>query len=57
MKKTKLISELIDDLVSPALQSPKSFSLIQLILSKFYPSFDEIQMKSDDDFFKLAAAI
>lgn len=56
-KKTKLISKLIDDLVSPALQSPKSFSLIQLILSKFYPSFDEVQMKSDDEFFKLASAI
>ena len=56
-KKTKLISELIDELVSPAIQSPQSFSLIQLIIAKFYPSFDKYRITPDDEIFKLAAAI
>ncbi|MBB5636393.1 hypothetical protein HDE68_002294 [Pedobacter cryoconitis] len=56
-KKTQLISKLIDELVSPGIQSPKSFSLIQLIIAKFYPSFDQYRITPDDEIFKLAAAI
>lgn len=55
-KKTKLMSQLIDELISPSVQSPQSLSLIQQILSKFYPQTDKNQ-KYDEDIEKLAAAI
>jgi hypothetical protein len=36
-KKEKLMSYLIDELVEPSVRSPKSFSIILKLLSKFYP--------------------
>jgi len=55
-KKTKLISCLIDELVSPEVQSPQSFSLIQRIIGKFYPSSSEYQIR-DAEIELLASAI
>jgi len=55
-KKTKLISDLIDELVSPAIQSPQSFSLIKQIIIKFYPHA-ETTMRSDEGIKQLAACI
>ncbi len=55
-KKVKLVGEIIDELVSPALQSPESFSLIQKILSKFYPPENENKI-SDEGIEQLAEAI
>ena len=37
-KKDKLISYLIDELVEPDLRSAKSFSIIQIVIEKFYPN-------------------
>lgn len=54
--KTKLISELIDELVSPKIQSPQSFSLIQRIIKKFYPSVDTT-IYADAAIQQLAASI
>jgi len=55
-KKAKLMSQLIDELISPSVQSPQSLSLIQQILSKYYPQTDKSQ-KYDEDIEKLVAAI
>ena len=55
-KKTKLMSQLIDELISPSVQSPQSLSLIQQILSKFYPQTDRNQ-EYDEDIKKLVATI
>jgi len=55
-KKTKLMSQLIDELISPSVQSPQSLSLIQQILSKYYPHTDQNQAY-DEDMEKLVAAI
>lgn len=56
-KKTKLISSLIDELVSPSVQSPQSFSLIQQIIDKFYPTSTQKDAKYDDGIAQLAAII
>jgi hypothetical protein len=56
-KKTQLISNLIDELVSPPIQSPQSFSLIQRIIDRFYPILDKDKMKYDNEIAQLAAAI
>lgn len=37
-KKEKLVSYLIDELVNPELRSAKSFSIIQIVIEKFYPN-------------------
>ncbi|QIH31630.1 hypothetical protein [Sphingobacterium sp. DR205] len=37
-KKVKLMAQLIDALAAPKVQSEQSFSLIQMLLSKFYPN-------------------
>ena len=50
------MSQLIDELISPSVQSPQSLSLIQQILSKYYPQADKSQ-KYDEDIEKLVAAI
>ena len=55
-RKTKLIGSLIDELVSPPVQSPQSFSLIKLIIEKYYPSNKNMK-EFDTDIEKLAAAI
>lgn len=55
-RKTKLIGSLIDELVSPTVQSPQSFSLIKLIIEKYYPSNKNLK-EFDTDIEKLAAAI
>jgi len=56
-KKTRLISDLIDELVSPDIQSPQSFSLIQQIIIKFYPHTEYNVMKGDSGIEQLAAFI
>ncbi len=38
VKKEKLMSYLIDELVDPSVRSPKSFSIISKLLVKFYPN-------------------
>ena len=55
-KKTKLMSQLIDELISPSVQSPQSLLLIQQVLEKFYPKTDRI-LNYDEDIEKLVAAI
>jgi len=55
-RKTKLIGSLIDELVSPTVQSPQSFSLIKLVIEKYYPS-NKNRIEFDTDIEKLAAAI
>lgn len=37
-KKVKLMAQLISALAAPKVQSEQSFSLIQMLLSKFYPN-------------------
>lgn len=37
-KKEKLIGYLIDELVNPDVRSPKSFALIQTVITRFYPN-------------------
>jgi hypothetical protein len=56
-KKTRLISDLIDELVSPDIQSPQSFSLIQRILIKFYPDAENKTLQRDEAIEQLAAFI
>ncbi|KAA8473913.1 hypothetical protein BDE36_1102 [Arcticibacter tournemirensis] len=56
-KKTKLIGEIIDELAAPSVQSPRSFSLIQQILLKFYPPLSADDRLYNDDISKLAAVI
>jgi len=56
-KKTKLVSQLIDELVSPSIRSEQSFSLIQLIIGKYYPSMSKNKIHYDDEIDQLAAAI
>jgi len=55
-RKTKLMGQLIDELVSPEIQSPQSFSLVQKIISKFYPSAGQPDAL-DGDIKRLAEAI
>ncbi|WP_143072897.1 hypothetical protein [Parapedobacter indicus] len=55
-RKTKLMGQLIDELVSPEIQSPQSFSLVQKIISKFYPSASQPDAL-DGDIKRLAEAI
>lgn len=55
-KKAKLMSQIIDELIAPSVQSPQTIALIQQILSKFYPK-TEIVQKYDGGIEKLAAAI
>ena len=38
IKKAKLISYLIDELVEPDLRSAKSFAIIQKLIKRFYPN-------------------
>lgn len=56
-KKIKLTSELIDELVSPEIQSAQSFSLIHRIIDKFYPSEDTNLINNDAAIQQLAASI
>lgn len=55
-RKTKLMGSLIDELISPTVQSPQSFSLIKLVIEKYYPA-NKTRSKDDVDIEKLAAAI
>lgn len=55
-KKAKLMSQIIDELIAPQVQSPQTIALIQQILSKFYPE-TKIARKYDGGIEKLAAAI
>ena len=55
-KKIKLVAQLIDALAAPSVQSEQSFSLIQKIISKFYPK-NEKNKVNDTDLEKLIAAI
>ena len=55
-KKIKLVAQLIDALAAPSVQSEQSFSLIQKIISKFYPKSEKNQM-TDMDLEELIAAI
>lgn len=55
-RKTKLMGQLIDELVSPSVQSPESFSLIQKVIAEFYPSSD-LSTSLDSDIKRLAKAI
>lgn len=55
-KKIKLVAQLIDALAAPAIQSEQSFSLIQKIISKFYPKNDK-NKENDKDLEELIATI
>lgn len=55
-KKTKLMSQLIDELISPDVQSPQTLSLIQQVLTKFYPQTGK-SLNYDGGIEQLAAAI
>lgn len=55
-KKTKLMGQLIDELVSPQIQSPQTFTLIQRIISKYYPGTENDEAL-DADMQRLAKAI
>ncbi|QIH35610.1 hypothetical protein [Sphingobacterium sp. DR205] len=55
-KKVKLVGELIDALAAPKVQSPQSFSLIQKILDKFYPSVNS-RDPEDESLKEIIAAI
>ncbi|MGB4401180.1 MAG: hypothetical protein WBJ10_17540 [Daejeonella sp.] len=55
-RKTKLMGSLIDELISPTVQSPQSFSLIKQVIEKYYPA-NKTRSKDDVDIEKLAAAI
>jgi hypothetical protein len=56
-KKTKLMGSLIDELVSPPVQSTQSYLLIKLLLNKYYPVKPEDELIIDSDIIKLAAVI
>lgn len=56
-KKTKLVSDVIDELVSPGIQSPQSFSLIQQIITRFYPVSDKRILEADREIQQLASYI
>lgn len=56
-KKTKLLGILIDELVSPPVQSTQSYLLIKMLLNKYYPFKPEDGLIVDSDISKLAAAI
>ena len=55
-KKTKLMSQLIDQLIAPSVQSPQTLSLIRQVLAKFYPE-NSANLKYDENIEKLSAAI
>jgi hypothetical protein len=54
--KAKQMAEFIDELAKPPFQSAESFSVIKLMIDKFYPSLsqDSVELK---ELAKLAAAI
>ena len=54
--KAKQVAEFIDELANPPFQSPESFSVIRLMIDKFYPTLnpDSIELK---ELGKLASAI
>ena len=54
--KTKQMAEFIDELAKPPFQSVESFSVIKLMIDKFYPSLgpDSVELK---ELGKLASAI
>ena len=58
-KKEKLIAYLIDALVDPSLRSPNSFSMIQQLLTRFYPNLPILPQNEVDslDFRELQAAL
>jgi hypothetical protein len=58
-KKEKLIAYLMDALVDPFLRSPNSFSMIQQLLTRFYPNLPILQQNEVDsmDFRELQAAL
>ncbi|RYD83001.1 MAG: hypothetical protein EOP53_02095 [Sphingobacteriales bacterium] len=57
-KKEKLISYLIDELVSPALRSERSFSAVKLVLDTFYPDLSKKQSpKSEGEDLSLLEAV
>ena len=45
--KAKQVAELIDELATPPYQSAESFSVIKLIINKYYPAIDvnKVQQK------------
>lgn len=56
-KKTMLVSQLIDELVSPPIQSEQSFSLIQQIIDKYYPAIHKGEIHYDKEINQLLNAI
>ncbi|MBE8719948.1 hypothetical protein [Sphingobacterium pedocola] len=56
-KKVKLMAQLIDALAAPKVRSEQSFSLIQMLLSKFYPSKIDNEVIKDNSLKELMAAI
>ena len=54
--KAKQVAEFIDELAKPPFQSAESFSVIKLMIDKFYPSLngDSVELK---ELGKLASAI
>jgi len=54
--KTKQMAEFIDELAKPSFQSAESFSIIKLMIDKFYPSLnpDSVELKESG---RLAPAI
>ncbi len=46
--KAKQVAELIDELATSPLLSVESFSLIKLIINKYYPSIDPSQVEQKD---------
>ena len=56
-KKYRLMSRLIDELVTSPVQSAQSFSFIQMLLGKYYPAENQHQMPHDETIDQLVAAL
>ncbi|MFB6453823.1 hypothetical protein ACE38W_01025 [Chitinophaga sp. Hz27] len=56
-KKIRLISKFIDELISLPVQSEQTFSLIQQIIGKYYPSINEGEPHFDEEIYQLSKAI
>ncbi|WP_184543890.1 hypothetical protein [Mucilaginibacter sp. FT3.2] len=46
--KAKQVAEFIDELAKPPFQSVESFSLINLIINKYYPTINSDRVKQKD---------
>ncbi|NIG54777.1 hypothetical protein [Chitinophaga sp. Cy-1792] len=56
-KKIELVGKFIDDLISLNIQSAHTFSLIQKVISKYYPSIGDDDGNFDDEMSQLSQAI